>query len=217
MKKQHVTFACGKLKLEGIYYDSEKADGRPAVVVCHPHPMYGGSMDNNVTKAIAGALAKIHIDALLFNFRGVGESQGSYGEGIGEQEDIKAALDWLEGHISVDKNQLGLAGYSFGAGVALPVGCSDARVKAFALVSPFLQGTQDAALKTCPKPKLIVGGDEDEIIGPDNFVLYGREAAEPRQMEMVKGADHFWLGFEKQMADVVARFFADTFIKNQGM
>ena len=217
MKKESITFTCGKLKLEGRYYKAEVEGRRPAVVVCHPHPMYGGSMDNNVTESIAGALAKVPINALLFNFRGVGRSQGKYDNGVGEQDDIRAALDWLEKRDGVDNSKLGLSGYSFGAGVALPVGCADSRVKAFALVSPFLQGTEDAGLRTCPKPKLIVGGDEDEIIGSDLFVLYEREAAEPKQVEIIKGADHFWLGFEDEMADIVAGFFADTFIKGQGI
>jgi alpha/beta superfamily hydrolase len=217
MKEEYITFPCGKLKLEGIFYGVDAKEPRPAVVVTHPHPMHGGSMDNNVTKAIAAALMKMPINALLFNFRGVGKSQGSYGEGVAEKEDIKAALDWLEKRTGVNKSKLGLAGYSFGAGVALPVGCEDTRVKALALVSPYLQGTQDATLRQCKKPKLIVGGDEDEIIGTDFFILYQREASEPKQEQIVKGADHFWLGFEDEMSDIVAGFFADVFIKGQGI
>jgi alpha/beta superfamily hydrolase len=217
MKKGHIIFPCGNLKLEGIYYEAGTTEPRPAVVVCHPHPMYGGSMDNNVTLAIARALNHIPVNALLFNFRGVGRSEGSYGEGIAERDDIKAALDWLEKCPGVDKGRLGLAGYSFGAGVVLPVACDDARVKGFALVSPFLQGTEDAGLRRCTKPKLIVGGNEDDIIGTDLFVLYEREAAEPKQVQIVTGADHFWLGFEEEMSNIVAGFFGDLFIKNQGM
>lgn len=217
MKKEHIIFPCHNLKLEGIYHEAEPGGPGPAVVVCHPHPMYGGSMDNNVTTAIASALVKVPINALLFNFRGVGKSQGSYGEGIDEQDDVRAALDWLEKRAGVDKARLGLAGYSFGAGVVLPVGCDDGRVKGLALVSPFLRGAQDAVLRKCTKPKLIVGGSEDETIGTDYFLLYDREAAEPKQVQIVTGADHFWSGFEEEMADIVAGFFGGLFIKGQGM
>ena len=139
MKPQQVSFACGSLKLEGLYYGVESAGPVPAVVVCHPHPLYGGSMRNNVTYALADALVKCGIAALLFNFRGVGRSQGSHGGGIAEQEDVRAALDWLGPGKGVDAGRLGLAGYSFGAGVAYPVGCRDERVKAIALVSPYFE------------------------------------------------------------------------------
>jgi alpha/beta superfamily hydrolase len=77
MKKEYVTFPCGKLKLEGIFFEAGAGDPLPAVVVCHPHPLYGGSMNNNVTMAIAGALGELPLNALLFNFRGVGASGGN--------------------------------------------------------------------------------------------------------------------------------------------
>lgn len=217
MKQEMIAFSCGKLRLEGAYYQSEAEGLMPAVVVCHPHPLYGGSMDNNVTMAIAHSLIQNSVNALLFNFRGVGKSEGSHGQGIREQEDVRAALDWLEQRSGVDRDSLGLAGYSFGAGVVLPVGCSDPRVKGFALISPYIQGAKDTELNQCTRPKLIIGGDEDDIIGRDLFAHYRRDAAEPKQVQLVRGADHFWLGFEDRMADIVARFFTGIFKKDQGM
>lgn len=207
MKPLHVIFPCGGIKLEGLYYGVETSATVPGVVVCHPHPLYGGSMHNNVTYAVADALVKSGIAALLFNFRGVGRSGGRHGGGDAEQQDILAALDWLKGHPGVDKERLGLAGYSFGAGVALPVACQDELVKAMALISPYFESPPAALLKDCLKPKLIMGGSSDDMVTPSDVRLYGRESAEPKICEIITGADHFWGGYEGQMADKVAVFF----------
>jgi alpha/beta superfamily hydrolase len=210
MKPQNSTFPCGEIKLEGIYYGIDAKDPVPAVVVCHPHPLHGGSMHNNVTYAIADALVKSGIAALLFNFRGVGGSGGSYGGGIAEQEDVVAALDWLGSGKGVDVGRMGLAGYSFGAGVAFPVGCRDSRVRATALVSPYFESSPLSLLKGCFKPKLILGGSEDDMVPAQEVEKYGREAEGPKEYEIIKGPDHFWGGYERPMAEKVAGFFRDN-------
>ncbi len=209
MKPQQIVFPCGELKLEGLFCSVEAKEPVPAVAVCHPHPLYGGSMHNNVTYAIADALEKSGIAALLFNFRGVGRSQGSHGGGIAEQEDVRAAMDWLGVVKGVDVGRLGLAGYSFGAGVAFPVGCRDARVIAMALVSPYFEISPFSLLKSCSKPKLILGGSQDDMVPAEDVETYGREAAEPKKCEIIKGPDHFWGGYERPMAEKVAGFFKD--------
>jgi len=210
MKPQHIIFPCGEIKLEGLYYGVEAAQPVPAVAVCHPHPLHGGSMDNNVTYAIADALVKSGIAALLFNFRGVGRSEGSHGGGIAEQDDIRSALDWLCGQPKIDKERLGLAGYSFGGGVAFPAACSDERVRCVALVSPYFESSPVALLRGCRKPKLILGGGSDDIVLPSDVQRYGKEAAEPKTCLTIQGADHFWGGYEGQMAEGVAGFFRSS-------
>jgi len=209
MKPRSVMFPCGGIKLEGLFYGVEAQGPVPAVVVCHPHPLHGGSMHNNVTYAIADALVELGIAALLFNFRGVGRSQGSYGGGTAEQEDIGAAIDWLASGKGVDVGRTGLAGYSFGGGVALPVACADERVRCIALISPYFEISPIFLLKDCRKPKLILGGGSDDLVLPSDIELYGREAAAPITCEIIKGADHFWGGHEGTMADSVAGFFRD--------
>ena len=91
-------------------------------------------MDNNVILSISLALAEKSVIAFMFNFRGVGSSQGKYGDGIAEQEDVAAAISWVISQSEADSNKVGLSGYSFGAAVALPVACTDERVKAVALI-----------------------------------------------------------------------------------
>jgi len=210
MKPQHIIFPCGEIKLEGLYYGIEAQVPVPAVAVCHPHPLYGGSMHNNVTYAVADALVKSGIAALLFNFRGVGRSGGRHGGGTAEQQDISAALGWLQGQPNVDKERLGLAGYSFGGGVALPVACADERVKCVALISPYFESSPISLLRGCAKPKLIIGGGHDDMVPVSDVELYGAEAAEPKVCEIIKGADHFWGGYEGPMADKVASFFRSS-------
>ena len=210
MRPQPIIFPCGEIKLEGLFYGAEAGASSPGVVVCHPHPLYGGTMHNNVTYTIADALVKSGISALLFNFRGVGRSQGSYGGGVEEQQDVKAALDWLSSTKGVDGERLGLAGYSFGAGVAFPVGCEDACVKALALVSPYFESSPLSLLKGCLKPKLMLGGSQDDMVPPGDVERYGKEAAEPKRCEIIKGPDHFWGGYEGPMAQNVADFFKET-------
>ena len=209
-RQNEVIFPCGDLNLEGVCYLPDGDGAFPAVVVCHPHPVYGGSMNNNVTMAISSALVERSIIALMFNFRGVGGSQGSFDGGVAEQEDVKAALSWIAFQANVDVNKLGLAGYSFGAAVALPVACSDARVSAMALISPPLE-QEVLQLQGCTKPKLVICGSEDYLLPPMNVEPIMREAAEPKQFEVIDGADHFWCGFDKQLAEKVADFFSRSF------
>ena len=136
MNKKSVTFPCGQLTLEGVYCTPEGNDAFPAVVLCHPHPLYGGSMDNTIIMELATAVTGASMAALMFNFRGVGGSEGSYGGSVGEREDVEAAIDWLISQPGIIANRIGLAGYSFGAMVGAPVACQDKRVKAVALISP---------------------------------------------------------------------------------
>lgn len=119
-------------------------------------------------------------------------------------------MDWLGVAKGVDVGRLGLAGYSFGAGVAFPVGCRDARVIAMALVSPYFEISPFSLLKSCSKPKLILGGSRDDMVPAEDVETYGREAAEPKKCEIIKGPDHFWGGYERPMAEKVAGFFKDV-------
>ncbi len=166
-------------------------------------------MDNNVILAVSLALVERSTIAFTFNFRGVGGSQGSYGDGIAEQEDAKAAISWLVSQPVVDDNRLGLLGYSFGAAVALPVACIDARVKAVALISLPPGQPQVSQLKGCTKPKLMVCGTNDFVVSLDQAKSMNQEAAEPKKFELISGADHFWLGYEAVLGEKVATFFED--------
>src|SRR6185437_5650622 len=118
-KEQHVTFPSGALTLEGLFAQSDGLKPVRGAVVCHPHPLYGGSMYNNVVDAVLAAMWKKEWATLRFNFRGVGESEGEHGGGAGEADDAAAAIDFLAGQSGVQRAGAVLAGYSFGSVAAM--------------------------------------------------------------------------------------------------
>jgi len=197
----------GGLLLEACLDLPDLPGACPGVVLCHPHPLYGGNMDNNVILAVSRALTRKGIAGLRFNFRGVGRSQGSFGGGVPEQEDAEAALAYLVEREEIDPARVGIMGYSFGGMVALPVGGRNNAVKAIAGVSPVIPA---GVLKDSKKPKLIVCGSEDDVV-PSSLVLQGAAGmASPKRVEVVPGVNHFWWGDEETVSDMVADFFLET-------
>jgi alpha/beta superfamily hydrolase len=206
--EKRVTFLCGALTLEGISSIPEGKDPLAGVVVCHPHPLYGGMMDNNIVVAVCHALSHASIASLRFNFRGVGGSQGAFDNGIGEQDDVAAALSFLSSMEGVDRERLGLCGYSFGAGVALDVATNNEMVKALALVSPILPPT--SPLESYVKPKLLLWGSEDLALPAVDLKSFADELPEPKQFKVISGADHLWWGYEDKVGARVAAFFTEA-------
>jgi alpha/beta superfamily hydrolase len=207
LRREHTTIPCGDISLEAVWHFPDSKAPWPAVVVCHPHPLYGGTMSSNVVFGICQSLAERTIAALRFNFRGVGKSGGEFGEGIGEQKDIKAALDFALATEGIDKKRIGLAGYSFGGGVALPVAVGDERVKMLALVSPALAEGGWGELERYNRPKFVIAGENDFVIPMPKFLKLAGDS--PEQYQLVAGADHFWGGYEKEVAEKVAKFFGE--------
>jgi len=209
MKESYVTFSSGDLSLEGVCHVPEGLGPLPAVVVCHPHPLYGGTMDNNVVYAVCQALCQRGILALRFNFRGVGRSQGTI-QGMGEPEDITAAISFCASMGEVDNERIGLCGYSAGAVAAFATGPPDERIQAAAAISPPLAMASLEGLKGYPKPKLIVTGSRDNFTRLEDFQRFGDSLAEPKECEIISGADHFWWGYEDQVGERVASFFVSA-------
>ena len=210
MNETYIKFPCGSLMLEGALSYPEGDRLFAAVVVCHPHPLYGGSMDNNVVCAVCKALHLASIVTLRFNFRGVGGSDGSLAEGLGSIEDVKVAISYVSELENVDHDRIGLVGYSFGGAVALNTAPQDERVKAVAAVSPALTLTSFDPLKNYTKPKFLISGGRDNVISPIRFQSLAEEISEPKGCRVVPGADHFWIGHEAEVAKAVGSFFAEA-------
>jgi len=168
-------------------------------------------MLNNVVSAICQALPQHSVAAFRFNFRGVGGSGGEFGGGIAEQEDVKAALDFILSTPDIDAKRIGLAGYSFGSSVALPVALQDERVGLLALVSPALSDSGWEQLKGYHKPKCLIAGDADSVISFERFQQHVKDIPGPKQCHVVSGADHFWWGYEAEVAQEVTQFFVAGF------
>jgi alpha/beta superfamily hydrolase len=207
MKETTVSFLSGRLILEGILAVPQGAGLFPAVIVCHPNPFHGGSMDNNVVNSISETVARASLVSFKFNFRGVGGSQGEFGEGIDEHEDVEAAISFISTVQEVDSKRIGLAGYSAGARFGLPVGLKDVRIKALAAVSPPLSMFDFGFLKSCPKPKLLISGSRDDLTRTKQILEFCQKLPEPKECEIIEGADHFWWGYESDLADKVTAFF----------
>ncbi len=178
---------------------------RGAGVVCHPHPLQGGTMHTKAVFRAAQALADVKIAALRFNFRGVGTSTGSYDQGIGEKEDVLVTLDWLEErHPGLP---LVVGGFSFGSMVALSAAATDPRVVAlFGLGLP-VRMYDYGFLATVQKPVLVVQGEDDEFgSGPEVEPVV---AALGTHVTLVRipGADHYFDGHIDEMKAVLSEYF----------
>ena len=210
MITRKVKFPCGELFLEGILGIPEDTEPFPAVIICHPHPLFGGSMDNNVVISIFEALGRKSLIPFRFNFRGVGESQGEFSHGIGEQEDVRAAISFATSVKEIDSQRIGLVGYSAGAGFALPVCFNDERLRALVAISPPLAMFDFQPLRDCFKPKLLFSGSEDNFTPLPQFIEFCQSLPEPKKWETIEGADHFWWGYESTIAAKVAAFFDEA-------
>jgi len=215
LSRVHATIPCADISLEAVWHFPDGTGTFPAVIVCHPHPLYGGNMSSNVVFAICQALAQQSIAALRFNFRGVGKSGGEFGGGITEQEDVKAALAFVLSTPNIDPKRIGLAGYSFGASVALPVAVQDERVSMLALVSPPLSDSGWEQLKRYTKPKFLIVGENDFAVPQPQFRQQVEDIPEPKQYQVISGADHFWVGYEEEVARKVSQFFAGGFSQDR--
>ncbi len=174
-----------------------------AALVCHPHPMFGGTMHNKVVYHAAKTLTRFGFPVLRFNFRGAGLSEGKHDDGRGEVEDVRAALDWLDSEFHLP---VVFAGFSFGAGVGLRAACSQARVAALiALGLPIAAAGREydyGFLRQCAKPKLFLSGAQDEFGPRAELERVTAIAAGPKQVVFIEGADHF---FEGMLAEVQER------------
>jgi alpha/beta superfamily hydrolase len=190
------------LQLEGLLSRGE-GRGRGCIILCHPHPLYGGDMYNNVVGALQGALVREGFSTLRFNFRGVGGSAGSYGEGDAEAEDVQGAVAFAAGE---GDGPLYLAGYSFGAYAGVRGVEADDRVQALVCISPPMAIYDFASLREEKRPKLIVAGKRDLICPVTQVEELFLSLPQPKVLHIVAGADHFWWEIEDQVADYVIDF-----------
>ena len=196
------------IRLEGLLHLPDAPSGKaPGVVMCHPHPRQGGDMHSSVVTGVADRLARDGIAVLRFNFRGVGDSEGQFAWGSGETDDAEAALDLLELREEVDASRVGIAGYSFGAAVALQAAMGSGVPQAVAAIAcPSVQLRDFSGLEILP-PKLFIMGDNDRDFPVDQFRFLSRRFANPRRAEVVPGADHFFRGHEDVVAKLTSEFF----------
>ena len=180
---------------------------RAAVVFGHPHPQYGGTMHTKAVYQSAKALARIGCAVLRFNFRGAGRSAGVFDDGIGEQQDFRAALDFI--HERYPAAPLWAAGMSFGSWIALSTGAADPRVTALIGIAVPIAHYDFEAVRSSSKPKFFVHGERDEIGTLRELREFYAAASEPKEMVVIDGADHLFDGRVSEVADALEDLLGD--------
>jgi len=180
-------------RLEAIVWTPDRP-GTPslAALVCHPHPLFGGTMHNKVVYNAAKTMDALGIPTLRFNFRGAGLSAGEHDKGRGEQGDVQAGLDFLAAQFP--GVPLLLAGFSFGSFVGLRVGCRDTRVVELIGLGIPVNSTDFSFLQDCPKPKLFVQGAEDQFGARKKVEAVVDPLPGENRLVVVENADHFFAG-----------------------
>lgn len=183
-----------------------------AALVCHPHPVYGGTLHNKVVFHAMKTLNGFGFPALRFNFRGAGLSDGEHDYGQGEIEDVHTALDWLGREFRLP---IVFAGFSFGAAMGLQAVCKDDRVvAAIGLgipVQPVEERTYDlSCLKSYTKPKLFISGSRDQFGPRARLHAFVDSLPEPKKLVIIESADHFFEGRLREMRDAVETWIRET-------
>jgi alpha/beta superfamily hydrolase len=203
MTESRITFRSDDLTLEGMLARPERSGMSPGAVICHPHPMYGGSMDNNVVEAIIVAMRRRGYATLRFNFRGVGASEGEYDGGEGEAADARAAVEFLAAQPGIDRGAIALAGYSFGAAVALRAGLGDSRVARVIAVALPVAAMDPGINSAAAKPVLLVSGDRDTYSPIPTLEQAMQKLGAGATLKVIAGADHFFGGYEPALAGAI--------------
>ena len=202
MAEEPVFFMSGTLQIQGLL---QTKPGDKGVVITHPHPLYGGSMYNNVVESLVHAYKQAGYATLRFNFRGVGSSQGKYDDGQGEQEDVKAALHYLA---EQGKNVVDLAGYSFGAWVNALARPEGDIVHRMVMVSPPVAFLDFGPPQSIPQLRLVVAGSRDEIAPSELIKTILPNWNSSARLEIIEGADHFYGAYTEKLESILTDYLA---------
>jgi len=196
--EEKIIFLSEDYKIEGLLDKQSEDNG---VVITHPHPLYGGDMNNFIVDLIARVYQKKGVTTLRFNFRGTGKSQGSFDNGNGEQEDVHAAIATL---VKMHFKSIDLAGYSFGAWVnALAIGKNNF-VENMLMVSPPVGFVDFSPVSSIPCLKLVVTGSIDDIAPADQIKAKYPQWNPNTHFKIINGADHFYSGFLGDLESVLS-------------
>jgi alpha/beta superfamily hydrolase len=199
-------------RLEALF-NTGAADAPYAVLLCHPHPLGGGTLHNKVVYHAMKAFQEFGLPVLRFNFRGTGLSEGAHDEGRGEQHDVRAALDWLEREFPLP---ILFAGFSFGAYVGLRASCGDPRVQGcVALGLPVEAEGRDYRydfLAGCTQPKLFISGTRDQYGAREAVAAVFDDAGPPKEMVWIEDAEHFFVGKLDQVQQAIREWCAENFL-----
>ncbi len=187
-------------RLEALLEEPETPPHR-ACLVCHPHPLYGGTMHNKVVHRVARGLRRAGGAVLRFNFRGSGRSQGTYDKGIGELEDARAALGWLRARYP--SLPYTLAGFSFGARIVLRLGCAARDAERLIALGLPTHGALPEGLSQCAAPKVFIQSTHDQYGPKEELEALFTRLPEPKRLIWIEANDHFFAGALDRLEEAV--------------
>ena len=199
-------------RLEGRYHQSKKP-GAPIAIVLHPHPLHGGNMNNRVVFIMFNNFVERGFSVLRFNFRGVGRSQGTFDNGVGELSDAAYAFDWMQ-QFNSNSPFCWIGGYSFGALISMQLMMRRPEIEGFVSISP-PAGTEDFSfLAPCPSSGLIIHGDKDTHVPLDAVKKLAQKLDGQKNisvnLSIVKGADHFYKDNMDNLSKEVASYLENS-------
>lgn len=204
-------------RLEGRYSGAAE-DNAPIALVLHPHPQYGGTMNNKVVYNVYQSFVQRGFAVLRFNFRGVGRSQGEYDGGTGELSDAAAALDWLQS-FNANARACWIAGYSFGAWISMQLLMRRPEISGFISVSPPANMFDFTFLAPCPASGLIVHGSRDETVPEEDVANLANRLKQQRGIEIdyrkIAGASHFYEDKHERLIKEVGSYLDDALKSSQ--
>ena len=206
VRKELLFIRNDELELEAEYFESKSNRQNLTVLICHPHPQYGGNMHNNVVSGVFNKLMKIDISCLRFNFRGVGRSTGNHSNGTGELSDVQKSIDFLINEKNCER--IIICGYSYGAAIGCSaINYSEKIIGYISISFPWdFMGSKYKKLSQSNKPKLFIQGNQDTVAIYERFEENYNYYLDPKESKIIEGADHFYIGYEEQIADEVLKF-----------
>ncbi len=212
-----VTFNGPDGRIEGRFHQSANKNA-PAALVLHPHPLYGGTMNNKVVYSLYEAFKNNGFTVLRMNFRGVGRSQGTFDNGVGELADAATALDWMQSQ-NPDISNFWISGFSFGAWIAMQLMMRRPEIQAFAVAAPPINKYDFSFLSPCPAHGIVVQGDQDSIVSEQmvsDFVdRLTKQKNTDIDYQIIFGADHFFREKTDELKEVISNYVADRMISGR--
>lgn len=197
-------------RIEGRYIES-KNNAAPIALVLHSHSLYGGNMNNKVVRTMFDSFVHNGFSVLRINFRGVGRSQGTFDEGIGEMFDAAAALDWLQVQNPYSNFNV-IAGFSFGSWIAMQLIMRRPEINYFISVSPPVHKYDFSFLTPCPISGLIIQGDNDSIVCENDVLNLANRLSRQKHIsidcKLVNNADHFFRDKTDELKGIVDEYLA---------
>lgn len=204
-------------RLEGRYQHNNTKNA-PAALILHPHPLYGGTMNNKVVYSMFQTYVDMGFSTLRFNFRGIGRSQGTYGDGLGELTDAATALDWLQQQ-NPDASSIWICGFSFGAWISLQLLMRRPEIEGFVAISPPANLYDFTFLSPCPSSGLVTMGTKDDVVKEEEVrSMLSKLSMQPGarvDYKVIEQADHYYRNHLASLSEIVKEYVTATMSDNK--